>query len=284
MASERHVGVSDLNCWMEWKERCALGLCSPRSVSALHAFALSRFRKFLSCYAKHNATESPYFADTEAWHLFESHLVMKNTAGGKRYKDWLLARVGGSSDDPLDVIQGGATLIMRDVVREYLRRECSQTHMVSLDAPIAGDGSGGECSVALEDLLPGDADPAQEAELHEYQRLSKAHAAEFFETMTRRERIACLARCIGLSLAHPAVGAAAGCGKSMVNAAYRNFVVRVFAALTARYSDDDRESLLALAVMTINEMKTTVFDWGKSESACSRLFLLAEGAEVQIPG
>ena len=113
-----------LNHWVEWKELCAADLCSDTARQALREFAFLRFRKFAYQYAHRTNTggTGALVPDAgDAWHLFETHLAVKTTKQGKRYKDWLFDRVRSTKDPPLDVVQGGASLMMRDVVRERHR-------------------------------------------------------------------------------------------------------------------------------------------------------------------
>jgi hypothetical protein len=198
---------------------------------------------------------------------------VKATAQGKRYKDWIFARVAGSPDPPVTVIRSGATLIMRDAVREHLAREFSPRNVTSLDAPRLGRGD----VPALRDLLPGSPDPADTAAEREYKALAVRHAEDTFRDMTPRERIALLATCIGLPLSHHAVERVARCGKSMLSDAYRDWLRHVGQSMKRRYPDDDGESVLALTLMTVERVKEIIFLWGKSEMALAPLFYIVEG-------
>lgn len=265
-----------LHSWMEWKKICALGLCSEETQSRLRKFGSVRFRKFLSQYATGTSVRSTYHVDLDAedaWHLLETRLMINTTKRGKRYKDWLFARVKYSDDPPIDVIQGGASLIMRDAVREFLKREFSPRNTVSLSMPLAEGESGG--TLTLEDLLPGDADPSCQAALREYEELAREHAKAAFGEMSRRERLAITAREIGVSLAHSLIEKAAGCRKSVLNSSYHGFMRRTAERLKAEYPDDDNESVLWLTLITINNVKKSVLEWAKSENACAGFFLLA---------
>jgi len=269
------AGAAALKAWTEWRKRCALALCSRAAQAGLEAFAGVRFRALLrKCGGPATACAAP--AARDAWHLFETHLTVRSTAGGKRYKDWLFARVprGGSAQDSVDAVQGGAWLLMRDVVREHLRREIAPPNTVSLQAPLQpGDAT----PLTLEDLLPGEDDPARCVERREYESLARQHAEELFADLTDRERVAILAKTLNLSLAHKAVVRAAGCGKSALNDAFRAFLQAVAARLRARYADDEAESVLRLTLLTLAELKGRAFLWGKSENGCPELFLYSRG-------
>ncbi|MFC1497234.1 hypothetical protein ACFLS1_02010 [Verrucomicrobiota bacterium] len=261
---------SMISHWIEWKEKCALALCSEEIQEQLRQFAFLRFRKLAFQYVHRTSVGNGQALvpdKKDAWHMFETHLVVKTTKQGKRYKDWLFARTRCSDDAPIDVIQGGASLIMRDVVREHLRREYSPNNMVSFNKPLSAEGT-----FTLEDLLPGDIDPSCEAELHEYEELAERHAKDVFRDMEQRERVAFLAKDIGVSLADKAIIQLAGCKKSVLNTAYHNFMKKIASKLINEYPDDGHESVLRLTMMTISNIKENVWNWGKSEKACAHLF------------
>ena len=276
----RDVHAAPMACWIEWKRLCALGLCNEQTRKTLQDFAGSRFRTYarrcagMTSAGRHNG-RAPAVEAREAWHLFETRLVTSTTAAGKRYKDWLFARTECSADHPLDVIQGGASLIMRDVVREHLRREYSPANSVSTSEPLwAGEGA----VLTIEDLLPGGWDPAAEAADRECGRLARERAAGEFSDAARRERVGLAARSLGLSLAHPAVERAAGCRKSVLSAALRALVERVAARVRADFGTDDPRTLLTLSLLTLSEMKIKAVEWARSERTCARLFNLVEDA------
>src|ERR1043166_7378398 len=271
---------SDLQSWIEWKQRCALGLCSQETRSGLQRFAEIRFRNFLRKYVSRTNLDEDQALPTpsDPWHLFETHFTLKRSGEGKHYKDWLFARLEDSTDPALDIIQGGATLLLRDVVREYLRREHSPSTVQSLNQL----GSKDECELTLEDLLPGGIDPAKEAERHEFERIAHGQAATFFARMSRRERVGFLAKPLDIPLAQPGVQKAAGCGKSMVHAAFREAVMRLASRLRTDFGDDDSEAVRLLTVMTLGEINQCVLDWGNSESECAQLFWIA-GEQVAMP-
>lgn len=269
-----------LAAWVEWKQQCALDRCGEHTRAALCKFAWQRFRLYATRYAGSTnapAGEVPVPEGRDAWHLFESHMAVKSTREGRRYKDWLFARTRHSADSDLDVVQGGATLIMRDVVRNHLAAECTPRHTVSIDREYAGAGG---CTLTLADLLRSGSDPAAEAAEGEYRRLAWNYARDTFNDTLPRERVALLARAIGLPLSHPAVTAAAGCGKSVLCAAYQALITRVAERLAATYHDEDRASVMHLALMTIGALKERVFRWGKSEMTLGALF---NSVEEEMP-
>jgi len=264
-----------LEAWIEWKKQCTLDLCTDASRRMLHSFARSRFERFLRSYS----SEADMSAHSNPWHLFETHVTIKNTRQGKRYKDWLFARVETSSDSPLDVVQGGASLIMRDVARDFIRKECAARNVTSLSNPIANsDGS----PLTLLDVLCYESDPLSEICRREYEELASRHARDVLKDMSDRERIVVVAKRIGLSLAHSSVEELAGCKKSVLNTAYHDLLVRIAATIQAHYQDEDQECILALSLMTVQQVSKQLFDWAKSENSFAQLFILVEKGSHDI--
>jgi len=245
----------------------------------LRNFAIVRFNALVSkCAVKLNMGErlNAGLRAADAWHLWETHLVVGRGRAGKCYKDWLFSRIpteSTASCDTLDILQGGATLIMRDVVREFLRREFSAKNVLSLSEKTMFDASG----VALEDLLPADVDPSQEVELRELDNIALTLARDFFEDMSLRERVAVLARGIGLSLAHPSVEKAGGCRKTMLNQALWTFVKRLADRLSLDFSQEDKETVRLLAARIYARVAEQVITWAKkSENRFAELFTIVE--------
>ncbi|MFC1452044.1 hypothetical protein ACFLSJ_01715 [Verrucomicrobiota bacterium] len=274
MSSEDRI---EALCWTEWKKECALALCSEQSRSALTRFAHSRFRTYARRYAHTVAADAPVLDSgirpDEAWHLFEVHLVTRPTTEGKRYKDWIFLRVVHSEEPMLEVIESGASLIMREVVREYLRGECSPAGTVSISEPVwIGEGT----NLTLEDLLPGEEDPRDEVTRRECERLARELARRVFADTSDRERVALTAKALGLGLSLPAVLAAAGCRKSVLSETLRSLIERVAGRARAEHSRDDAETLLLLSFMAINHTKALALDWAKAKPVCGPLFDLLE--------
>lgn len=263
--------------WKIWREKCALGLCPSEAQRALQAFARERFFNYASAYARTTSVADPGLLTpepAEAWHCFETHLQLHNTREGKAYKQWLLARAGTGPLD-LNAIQSGATLIIRDAVRERLRREFPSRRAVELDAPVVADGS--PSAPTLRDLLPAEADTLQEVALRDTEALADAEAGSAFAALSRRERIAILARELGLPLSHPAVIEAARCSRSVLTATFPRALQTLADHVQARFPAEDRETQAILTVLVFERVKTRIISWAKSEIACSRFFYVLEG-------
>ena len=161
--------------------------------------------------------------------------------------------------------------MIRDVVREFIRRECRPRETLSLDRAITADGS-----VCLLDMLASEVDPASEVSVREYRALADRHAREVFDGLSPRERLVLAARHLGVSLAHPDVEAAAGCRKSALSEAYRGVAIRAARLLEAQYADDGAESVLALTLMVLERVSAAVVEKIKPERSFAFLFRVVE--------
>lgn len=265
--------------WCEWKRVCALGGCGAAAQTHLHGFAHHRFHLLarrvsgqLVAADRVPASVADLPAAT-AWHLFESHLEITHTRAGKRYKDWLFARLREGESRPLGVIEAGATVIMRDVVREYLRQTCS-TGRFSLQAPLA-DGEG--VPLTLEDLLPGGEDPVADVARAEYPALAARLAQEEFATLPHRLRVAVFARGLGLGFQRADVEKAAGCRKSMLSAGYASFRQVLRERVARQFADEGPAGIADLLLRVLQGVQDRACLWAKSETTCSELFRVVEG-------
>ncbi|MBM4143796.1 MAG: hypothetical protein FJ225_09440 [Lentisphaerae bacterium] len=257
--------------WDEWRRMCALGRCRAETQRRLQAFAAARFHRMARACLAARAGSGALPLPRDVWHLFETHLVVRGSRRGKRYKEWLFARVAPDAPRRREAIEGGASLIMRDVVREYVRKELAPAGAVSLDEPLGGAAG----DLTLRDMLPDAADPVGEAARREYETLSRAHAEDLFGAMPTRTRVAVLARSLGLSLEHAEVQKAAGCRKSMLHDRFSRFLAQAARRLRERYPADDRQSLLSLTLMTVEQVKELVLRWAESERVCLRLLAMS---------
>jgi hypothetical protein len=269
-------GGGAIEHWLAWKRHCALGLCDAAAQQALRGFARHRFFRYVRSYAA-TAGEldaislTPEAAD--AWHCFEAYLRLRSNRAGKSYKEWLFSRTDPAGALTLDVVQGGATLLMRDVVREHLRREVA-SHMVSLDAPLRPGRGEGEPSLAQ--LLPSSLDTLDEVERRELEAMAGTEAAAVESSLGRRQRVALLAHHLGLSLAHAQVTEAAGCGKSLLFTAHRDALVQVAETVRSRHPGEGRDTQAALSILALRALLERMVEWGRSENACRRFFLGCE--------
>ncbi len=254
--------------WNEWKKQCALSLCAESTITLLRDFAHRRFHNYFRRYAERVGLRNSAAYDMDgrdSWHLFETHLQINKSREGKRYKDWLFARAGGAAA----ALESGATLLMRDVVREYLRREYSAAWMKSIQA---GAGAGEERGWTLEDLLPGQADPLSDVMEREYKELAEKEAARILRDLSRRERIALAARAAGLSLAEPRIERAAGCKKSMLNQVWQTAAEKVAVEIRRAWAGEDRDAILQLTLSVFDTLKKQTILWISSETDLADFF------------
>lgn len=261
------------NAFLEWHRRCVLHACSDSSAALLREFAASRFDAFCRRYAPFPSPRVPHPltpAAADCWHLFETRLAVDRTRAGKSYKQWLFeaARVG--THLPLDRLTGGASLLMRDVVRAWLAHEAPHPRTDSLQAPIAVSASGRP--LTLEDLLPDKGDPAEEAARRDIGRLSAEIAGDLWPELDRRERIVLAARAAARPLSDPAVEQAADCRKSMLYAALRALLERLAARLRRDHPSEEPAVLLAIARGILGDLARRALEWAISEKTPLSLF------------
>jgi hypothetical protein len=257
--------------WTEWKERCAARLCSPASRAALQSFGGQRFRTLAQrCMHTINISDVSLvtLSDPDAWHLLEVHMTLPDAIHGKAYKEWLFARTAGSHDTPFDVVQGGATLLMRSAVREHLRREHLPSTHVSANQPPPSQAT---TEPRCEEWLPGPLDTRDTVEYRELQSLAAQHADRLFAALPRRLKMTLAARACQLPLSTPGLLELAGCQRSALQTAYREFAERLFDQLRECYRGDDRDTVSDLAVEVFNALTQRGGAWAENDDALKRV-------------
>ena len=260
--------MPSLEQWREWQTGCAAGRCAPATRSALHLFGWQRFIHYARHARGERLAEGSLPDAAGCWHLLESRLVTGRSRQGKAYKQWLFDRTAGC-DDPLDTVQGGASLLLRSVVRDFLRREAPQPVHVSLDAPL--DGADG--ALTLADLLP-DADGR--ADEPDAPRLAGDVARAAFDALDARQRLLVLAKHLDVPLYHPAVAAAAGTGRSYASELWRGAFERLAAEAKRACPDEDRAGRLRLCLRAVPELSRLIFEWARAEKSAAAVFRVAE--------
>lgn len=255
----------ELKDWTEWKILCARKLCSEDVQTRLGSFAQSRFgiqlqRQVFTTNLQDNDALRQLPSADDAWHQFESFAALKQTREGKRYKDWIFARVEGGKGLPLDIIQSGATLIMRSVVRAHLKAEYTPRMTVSMDQPL------GNSELTMGDLLPGKVAPVDEVAANEYNLLAKEHVENLFKELSYRERIGLLAKFNGVALDNEKVLKAAGCGKSILNQVVRDMLAKLREDIKREYCDDGYDAITAFTILVVQELEKKLNHWKSLES------------------
>ena len=264
--------------WQEWKDKCALALCAEDTRGQLPGFVHSRFSHFAQAYAgtTNAGTASGLIPSSgEAWHRFETHFQLHDSPGGKKYKEWLFARMETRGYSAQESVEAGASLLIRDVVREYLRREHSSRRMVSISHGVAGCSGEGE-TLSVEDLLPGTLDTTRAVEERELDAMARSDAEGAFARLNRRERVALLAHAAGMSLAHPEAVKAAGCGRSALNAAFHSALTGIAACTRECHPREAASVHATLACLMFEHVGRLVNLWGKSENGCTPICMWME--------
>jgi len=252
--------------WNEWKERCAVRRCSAATQATLNTFGGQRYRTLAQrCLGTINVTEIALVApsDADAWHLLEVHMTLPDAINGKAYKEWLFARLEGATDNPFDIVQGGATLLMRSVVREHLRREYLAARYVSANQPPPSQQSGGDTT---DEWLPGALDTAEAVETEELASLAAQHATALFGDLPRRLRMALAARYYHLPLSSPRLLDLVGCQRSTLHAGFRAYADRVHDYVHDHFPHDDSDTLRDLALALFERLSDLCADWARSDA------------------
>ena len=174
------MGETEWSDWCQWKARCALGLCDRPTQGRLATFAMQRLRRYarrasgLTNLIDGADRRLPHDA-AQAWHLFETHALAVLTREGKAYKEWLFARTQNTGDAPCDVVEAGASLMLRDVARRFLMNECLRPGTRSLDAPVTGSV---DETLTYRDLLPDAMTPADTLAARELDMMAAQEACK----------------------------------------------------------------------------------------------------------
>ncbi len=242
--------------WRTWEQVCAIDVCPEPVAHALHGFGRRRFLHYLQRYASrcgHRVRIGDAFTrqdEQHAWHLFETHAQVGRDRAGKAYKKWLFARAAADPARWVAVVESGASLLMRDAVRSYLRREHSAAFMESLQQ----QRGSGETGFTLEELLPDAQAPHEVLEERELTYLAERLAGELLPELDRTDRIALWCRSAGIILSDPRVLSWAECGKSKLHRAYERSVERICHRIRKTYAEEGDAFGLALARRTIAKL------------------------------
>lgn len=247
--SDKNVSRTREGSWRAWKKMCAAGLCDAESEADLRHFGAARFSLYMRRYGSLAGGADHQNAE-HGWHLLETHAAAGTARRGKRYKDWLFARADQSTDW-LSAVESGASLLMRDAVRETLRRECSPAWMTSIQQPLAG---GDSSPLTLEDLLPDSVNPSDAVAEREWHELARAHAAETLPQLTECEQAVIWARGEGMALNDPALASRTGASESILYKTHRAAVENLCSHLKSRYTDTPAPCLIHLAGLILQEL------------------------------
>ncbi len=243
--------------WRMWKRLCAADLCDASTAADLRAFGTFRFLHGLQRYASRMGHRGPPLAAADAengWHLLETYAALGATRRGKRYKDWLFDKAEGAVDW-LSSVEAGASLLMRDAVRERLRQEHAPAWMTSLQSPL-----GVASDLSIEDLLPDSADPVSVIEEQEWREIAQAQAAAFLPELNERQRIVIWARAEGIPLNDSRLAARIGRRPGALYETYQSTVMDICGRLKKLYQDEPSSRMVLLARLVLEHLKKTIRD------------------------
>jgi len=202
----------ELKAWEEWRARCAVALLEEEQRIWLTGVIAKRFRLRLRKLAAAGIwSGSPPDApsERECAHLFESHLQLHQRRDGKSYKHWLLTR--GRRD--LDTVQSGVMLLIRNVVKDWVKHTHPRTAPLSLQETFGSD-------VTLEQCLPGEVrdlqSPVRIWVLEQLQSWAESLAVEEKRMLAIRAK--------GWVFSSPRALAVAGVGKTTLHKLHRSLL------------------------------------------------------------
>lgn len=236
-----------LKSWLQWKQRCALNLCTPEKQRDLGAWAQHKFSHAVEGKSKdYSMPEDRTLPDHEGraggkprwngWHFFETYMHATSEDTGKRWKDWLFEKaereareaVLGKKQEKLrealtEKLEANAhTCLSRTVVNRLLMDESDLKGKrkgivtVSGDAPVT-KSQDEENSFALFDsisLSRPEETPENQLALRQLEELAASLAQEYFKTLVRRARVGLAFSAEGFSLNAPEIVAAADCSSA----------------------------------------------------------------------
>lgn len=280
------MNQTHLEDWLEWKDKCAIRLCSPDVQSRFEIFALSRMPG-LAKESVSNALGS--VSGRDCWHEFECHTHAASRTTGKRWKDWLFERASMSASrgrDPVSALQANATnMFKRDVGRAFAGNEGSvrimgggkETTVVSLEEPRGQNDSGD--SLRLEYLIsssPDENNPYNVAALREIEVMAEEQAQKFFADLPFRDRVILWTIGEKVSLDHPEVARLTETRKSVLYERRKAILERLRSQIRETFPDDDLEDVQYLYVRTRLILFSLVNEWIQSENRCRVLFSLGK--------
>jgi hypothetical protein len=269
--------MAEFEDWMQWKERCALGLCEVLRADRLAAYAHSQFKSHAGKLPEHFGPGRKALSNTDgktAFHYLETFCLTRNpkvSALGKDYKEWIFLRLKTLPEGtPLSIVEKGASLVLRDAVRQLAAKELN---------PFPEDSGVGDDGFPSEQQLP---DPRVE----ELGATYRAHAEEagrqasrLFPGLTGRERELLVVRHRGLHFNDPGVVEICGVRKSQLFAKARELEHRIKDQIRPFVPSDGMAAEMLLLRMTWKRLAELVIDAARQdspESSIRRLLLLPE--------
>lgn len=227
--------------WQEWREKCAIAKCSKDSTSELTDFAFSRFRRYARPILGDHTLDADLPKPDACFNLIEQWMSVARPRTGRRYKEWLFARVDAAPrSDAVAVINSGAGYIVRTVVRNWLK-DHEPVADVSLDAPLSLAKD-----ITLVDLIPDENTFQVEEDM--LRDLADSLADEVFAAMERQTRLVMLARSSGLPLYHPLLLDEFGCGKTKASEIWKRVLTDIAEIIKEKWPDEPPNWQVSLAM------------------------------------
>lgn len=248
--------------WRTWHARCALGLCDPWVQAELRTYIWNQFRRYVLRFETRTQAGPAAVLDAlgprDAWHLFETHAAVGRDRAAKRYKDWMARFEPLHDRTPADGWQHAASLLMRDVVREHLRREYSPHR--TLDA---GQEAALPAAACADPCAPIDAlEPRTATDARAYAEVAAILAQALFDDLSDRARSVLLARVHGVLPSSEALRRHLGVGRSALYDTLRGVMSGIADACREAYPGEPDESLYCLATHVYDALAARCRAWG----------------------
>jgi len=257
----------NLSAWIEWRERCALGLCSNDTKAILqnwaHAIAARAWSGTLNDQLDW------------AWHLFESRFVPKSVERGKepKFQMFEAAAIAADEEGRRRVLESYAAKVLFSSLRDcavaetWGRRDVKtgfqKLAIERIDAPE---------TPPLESLLGSEDNrelhPDSAAALEELVGIAATLGEAWWTKMPKRERVALGAAFTGRSLTDPTILGLAECGKSQLYAAKGTAVRRLVESINEEFLPENDvatvRELTMLVLRFVGQKCGTLVNFGKS--------------------
>lgn len=257
-----------LRSWNEWRRRCAIAKCGPESAAVLSHFAGEKFKYYAGALLGHANIETDIPNPRACFDLLEHWMSVARPRSGRRYKEWLFTRAEGAGKEAKpSVINAGASLLLRTVVRKWMAKSDSYSEF-SLDAPVPGARN-----VTLLDLIPDEHVPAVEESM--MREIADALANDVFQSMERPIRLVMLARMLKLPLYHPRLLREFGFGKTKAADVWKEVFITIAGRITEKWPDETVSWKTELALCTSDAINQLLLNSDPKGHKRARLAQLA---------
>lgn len=260
--------------WREWYLCCSLERCRDETKTKLIQFARHRFHYYLRVIKKAYEAPSQTPSTRYCWHLFETQLIVGKTRAGKSYKNWLFARIKNSTDDPLDVVQGGATLLVRWVVRNWAKSELRPKTSVSYRDKT---NYYSDLNLTVDDLLPSHGSKSiEQVEIYD---LADKLLPLLYRRLNQPEYILLLSRHLGIPLSHPLVLQLTKFNQQGAYRAWNRIFRKIADVVRSAHPDEDVAWLLRISMRLTQEIAPKVLQRSEWDRDAGRLVTLAKALD-----